>query len=251
MKTFFSIFLCSLLTITVSAQHNPFNSGIFLHHSTGLHIWGPNDTTVSVPDEIVKYNAAHNLKDSNAFSLNEQAWPPAPDNEWTRWHNIFNSADTSSDIRPILADNKIVIIKSCFPSSQMTGTGSAAATVDIAPVWVREMFDAILAACSPAVVSASRGPVPAEFALSQNYPNPFNPSTTIRFGLAERSRVSLVVYDVAGRTTAVLADADMPAGNFTVGFDGDRLSSGVYFYRIHAVHGSSVYTETKRLILMK
>jgi hypothetical protein len=92
---------------------------------------------------------------------------------------------------------------------------------------------------------------PREFALSQNYPNPFNPSTTINFALAEDSRVTVKVYDITGRETATLVDGDVPAGYYNLAFNARTLASGVYLYRITAKHGQSVFTQTKRLMLMK
>ncbi|HLP17980.1 MAG TPA: choice-of-anchor D domain-containing protein [Bacteroidota bacterium] len=129
MKYSWPVFLVFVFTVSVAARTNKFNSGIFLHHSTGGRIWGPNDTSVSVPQQIDLYNTSHQLTDSNAFSLTEQHWPVASDNEWARWHRIFEDKDSTADIRPILKDNPIVIIKSCFPSSQMTGSGGPADTL--------------------------------------------------------------------------------------------------------------------------
>jgi hypothetical protein len=101
-----------------------FRSGIFLHHSTGACIWGPNGSSRSVPNEISRYNKTHGFKRTNVVTLDEQWWPlnDNDDNEWYRWHRIFSNMDTvNADIRPILAANKIVMIKSCFPSSDIEG----------------------------------------------------------------------------------------------------------------------------------
>ncbi len=106
-------------------QPNHFRSGIFLHHSTGGCIWGPNGSSTSVPDEIAKYNDLHGLTGADSVTMDERGWPETPwDNEWYRWHNIFNNDDTDAVIAPILAANKIVVIKSCFPSSDMWDDGS-------------------------------------------------------------------------------------------------------------------------------
>jgi hypothetical protein len=88
---------------------------------------------------------------------------------------------------------------------------------------------------------------PMEFWLWQNYPNPFNPSTTIRYGLPNRSRVTLAVFNTLGQQVALLQNGEQEAGYHEVKFDGAGLSSGVYFYRIEA--GS--FVETKKLLLMK
>ncbi len=126
----FYLLTISFLTST-SAQENLFRSGIFLHHSTGGCIWGPNGSATSVPQEIDAYNSSHGYTGSFAVSLNEEWWPVDPwDNEWSRWHDIFDSNDTTSDIGPYLAANKIIMIKSCFPSSDLWGEGEPSDTTD-------------------------------------------------------------------------------------------------------------------------
>jgi lysophospholipase L1-like esterase len=87
-----------------------------------------------------------------------------------------------------------------------------------------------------------------EFALSQNYPNPFNPSTTIQFSLpAYTSDVTLEVFDLLGRSVAVLTSGSLDAGQYTVRFDGAGLSSGMYLYRLQAGDQVSI----RKMILLK
>jgi hypothetical protein len=89
--------------------------------------------------------------------------------------------------------------------------------------------------------------IPTEFSLSQNYPNPFNPTTTIQFGLPKSSEVKLVVYDLSGRVVAELANGKFEAGYHKIAFDGARLVSGIYYYRLKAGDFLSV----KKLTLLK
>jgi len=89
--------------------------------------------------------------------------------------------------------------------------------------------------------------MPTQYELYNAYPNPFNPSTTIRFDLPEAAKVRLAVYDMLGREVAVLADEERPAGQHSVRFDAQRLSSGMYIFRLQA--GS--FHQTKKLMLMK
>jgi hypothetical protein len=96
--------------------------------------------------------------------------------------------------------------------------------------------------------------LPLVFALYQNYPNPFNPSTTIRFGIPEASKVSLKIYDVLGREVATIVDKDVQPGYYAIPFNGANLASGAYFYRIIATRStdqSKTFVETKKLLLMK
>jgi FlgD Ig-like domain/Beta-propeller repeat len=64
-------------------------------------------------------------------------------------------------------------------------------------------------------------------------PNPFNPRTVVRFSIDEASRLSIDVYDAAGRHVRRLADGPFAEGRHSVTWDGkddqgQPLSSGVY-----------------------
>ncbi len=99
--------------------------------------------------------------------------------------------------------------------------------------------------------------VPQNSSLSQNYPNPFNPTTAISYKLSAFSHVALKVYDVLGREVETLVNETQSAGTHTVTFDGSKLASGVYFYRIEAVpqsdigRGTRSTIETKKMVLVK
>jgi len=125
MKRLNIAFLLLFIAFTSIQSQTLFRSGVFLHHSTGGCIWGPNGSSTSVPQQITIYNNVHNYTGQYAVTLNESGWPVTPwDNEWERWHRIFENKDTvQADIRPILQNNRIVIIKSCFPSSALIGVG--------------------------------------------------------------------------------------------------------------------------------
>ena len=90
---------------------------------------------------------------------------------------------------------------------------------------------------------------PSEFQLHQNYPNPFNPTTTITYQLPQVCDVRLEVFDVMGRSVAVLVNEKQSAGTHSVLLNATQfsLASGVYFYRLSA----GGRTETKRMTLIK
>ncbi|MBL7075585.1 T9SS type A sorting domain-containing protein, partial [candidate division KSB1 bacterium] len=95
--------------------------------------------------------------------------------------------------------------------------------------------------------------IPKVYTLSQNYPNPFNPITTFKYGLPKRSGVSLKIYNILGREVTTLIDRNQEAGYHQFQWDARNLSSGIYFYRIQAydVSGSSVFSQTRKLVLLK
>ena len=88
---------------------------------------------------------------------------------------------------------------------------------------------------------------PVNYYLSQNYPNPFNPTTVITYRLPVVSNVTLIVYDVLGRSVTTLVNESKTAGSHSVKFDAGGLPSGVYLYRLQAEN----YSTTKKLLLLK
>ncbi len=89
--------------------------------------------------------------------------------------------------------------------------------------------------------------IPLATSLEQNYPNPFNPSTRIRYGLPQRSDVTLTVYTTLGQVVATLVRGEKEAGYHEAVFDASGLSSGVYFYRLQA----GTFTQTARMLLVR
>ncbi len=89
--------------------------------------------------------------------------------------------------------------------------------------------------------------IPSYFILKQNYPNPFNPTTTINYSVPKAGLVTIKVYDALGREIETLVNEEKLSGNYKVEFNGNKLSSGIYFYRMQARN----FVETKKLILLK
>lgn len=89
---------------------------------------------------------------------------------------------------------------------------------------------------------------PEAFALHQNYPNPFNPTTSVRYEVASRSDVRLVVYDMLGKQVATLVNREHLPGTYRVNFDASSLSSGVYILSMKAQDG---FHAVRRMVLTK
>lgn len=96
-------------------------------------------------------------------------------------------------------------------------------------------------------INGNNSEVPTDYALAQNYPNPFNPSTKISFQLPKGENVNLVITDVTGREVALLVNEFKPAGYYDIEINGDKLSSGVYFYTLTA----GDFRATKKMVLLK
>jgi trimeric autotransporter adhesin len=84
------------------------------------------------------------------------------------------------------------------------------------------------------------------YQLEQNYPNPFNPSTTIRFNVAKAGVAQLSVYDVLGREV-YKTQVQATSGVNAINFDGSRLASGTYLYRLQ----SGNFVQTRKMLLVK
>ena len=108
---------------------------------------------------------------------------------------------------------------------------------------------------SPSSVDYSSPSLPEGYELLQNYPNPFNPSTRIKFSIPQTGFVSLKVYDALGKEVAVLINDEKPAGSYEAQFEGSKLSSGVYFYRMIVTDPSKSSGQpiihTNKMLLLK
>ncbi|HWA05825.1 MAG TPA: YCF48-related protein [Ignavibacteria bacterium] len=98
--------------------------------------------------------------------------------------------------------------------------------------------------------------VPEDFKLYQNYPNPFNPKTNIKYSIisnvkGETSNVSLIVYDIIGREIEVLVIGEQGAGTYLIDWNASAYSSGIYFYKLTVTTGKEVFTDTKKMVLIK
>lgn len=90
--------------------------------------------------------------------------------------------------------------------------------------------------------------VPNNYSLSQNYPNPFNPATKIRFDLPKNAgNVKLSIFNSLGQEVSVLVDRELNAGSYEYTFDGAKLTSGVYFYKLEA----GDFNRIMKMILIK
>jgi hypothetical protein len=88
---------------------------------------------------------------------------------------------------------------------------------------------------------------PKEFTLAQNYPNPFNPATVINYQLPSNNHVTLKVYDLLGKEVVTLINQEQQAGKYSVQMNGEKLSSGIYFYKLQAGN----FVEVKKMTLLK
>ena len=109
-----------------------------------------------------------------------------------------------------------------------------------------EIYDTavVLGFAEPPVANEGGAP-PARSSLHAPYPNPTSGRATLAFDLAEAGPVRLVIYDVLGRTVAVLMDEERPAGRYEATLDGREWAAGLYLARLHA----GTLVDTRRVVV--
>ena len=106
----------------------------------------------------------------------------------------------------------------------------------------------------PTLVVETISNTPQEYSLKQNYPNPFNPSTTIGFGLSNRSFVKVQILNTLGQVVANLVQEEKNSGYYETQWNAVNIASGIYFYRIVAIstdNSRKQFIESRRMILLK
>ncbi len=159
-------------------------------------------------------------------------------NEW--WTNENGKTDSQGKVlsRGFLGDYEIKI-----------SIGSTTKTKEVKLSKTDNVFEVTL----DMTTNISADPkLPEEYSLSQNYPNPFNPTTTISYSIPtnvkrETQEVKLTIYDVLSKEVATLVNKVQSPGKYKVDFDGNRLSSGIYYYQLK----SGKFIETKKMIILK
>ena len=71
--------------------------------------------------------------------------------------------------------------------------------------------------------------IPTSNRLGNAYPNPFNPTTNLDYDLSIDGDVSIIVYDISGQVVEVLVDDYKFAGQYSITWNAQNYSSGVYF----------------------
>lgn len=94
--------------------------------------------------------------------------------------------------------------------------------------------------------------LPTEYQLAQNIPNPFNPSTILKYGIPEKSYVSLIVYDLKGNIVKTIDSGTRQAGWHSYSWNGTtesgvQVPTGIYFARIQA----GTYSQVVKMLFLK
>jgi len=154
------------------------------------------------------------------------------------WAQTFLAEDSIFAI----TNEKLTDWRTTLPSSQeMLNTEYALA--NYALIKLQQVYDGLTTSIK---VDNAKGK-PTGFDLSQNYPNPFNPTTNIKFLIKNAGKATLKVYNSRGEEVTTIIDNKMQAGFYQITFDGSKLSSGIYFYKL-SVNG---FIAIKKMLLVK
>ncbi len=165
--------------------------------------------------------------------------------DWKGWRLVeWKLSDPNSVGSWISPDNQLNGNKYRIDSFQFghdDSTGAVTGTLYL------DDFRVVKKSSEPVTISAAGNRLPNSYHLEQNYPNPFNPATTIAFQIPEPGRVKLTVYNILGAQVAELINKELMPGSYKAVFDGSRMASGTYIYRL-TVNGR---TFTRKMLLLK
>ena len=166
------------------------------------------------------------------WSTPERVTPATPVRDW-RFVSVSQVNNTDGDL---------TTVQMLVQSDSLAGTH-----VNGPPIGIGEAVG-IKTQVSTVGINSISSIVPGDFSLAQNFPNPFNPTTSIRFDIKNTSNITLKVYNANGQEVATLVNNEVVTpGTKEVSFNGNNLSSGIYFYTLFA----GDFKETKKMMLIK
>ena len=117
--------------------------------------------------------------------------------------------------------------------------------------WIdKSLLNGIIIEKKSTGIKSEQSELPKTFKVMQNYPNPFNPTTLIEYNLPSLCEVNLAVFNRVGQLIESMELGMLNAGNHQNEIS-LNIASGVYFYRLSAVSGSTYYSDVKKMIVLK
>lgn len=211
----------------------PYNADMFAYYGDDMYSGTEHGMFHTTNGGDIWFPVNNGLTDTNITALTNST---ATIFSGTMEGHVFcsvNKGQSWSDVSDGYADT---IVTSLCSDGTYLFAGSASGKI-----WRRPLSEMITGMNSLSTT------LPEKFELYQNHPNPFNPSTTIKFDLAENSDVSLKIFNNKGQVVNTLFKGRLNSGSYSFNFDGENLSSGIYFYGIEAGN----YTMIRKMILLK
>ena len=93
----------------------------------------------------------------------------------------------------------------------------------------------------PVGLDVENATVPQEIELSPSRPNPFRTTAVLDYSLTKPGQVLLTIHNILGEQVRVVVNEHQSAGKHQAAWDGrndagEALSSGVYYFRLHAAN---------------
>ncbi|MBU1099832.1 MAG: T9SS type A sorting domain-containing protein [Bacteroidetes bacterium] len=232
--TSFVYWLCSTSTFEYSCPHLDEYQGAIdtYNYMQGKMLTGE---YIKIPDEL---GGGHTKFRAPGDPVTGTGWidgvyiDPTSDRYFLTSTGPFNLAPGESE----------EIILAQIAAGGRTGIGHLEAVAEL-----KETARQVLEDYGQVVSTEKTEELPTEIKLYQNYPNPFNPKSKIKYQIVKSGKVELVVYDLLGKIITSLVDEDKPAGTYEVEFDGENLSSGIYFYELRV----GDHSQQRKMILLK
>ena len=101
---------------------------------------------------------------------------------------------------------------------------------------------------NPSLISLRKVKTSASFRLFPAYPNPFNASTHIRYRIPVQANISITVFDCSGKELLTLFQGHRKSGLYSLTWQANDFSSGVYFISLKTDHGFAAY---RKIVLLK
>lgn len=234
----------------------------------------PADDFRMIPWILPSEAAGDSSLDPNLFQLDPNDHPISGGSEdpytpWFYWRDPFDKtpgragydafvasggsyADSSAEVMAdmaLVSWNGGLVSHPNFPANltaPLPEPGTVFRIVSAKPLTIADTFYVQAPAARPDSIP------PTTPFLLQNYPNPFNERTIIRFYVPDRMEVRLEIFNILGQRVKTLLEERKEEGYHQIGWDGrsqggERVSSGLYFYRFKA--GS--YVESRKLVLVR
>jgi hypothetical protein len=114
--------------------------------------------------------------------------------------------------------------------------------------WLTPGRENVLRSDNPlAVANPSSDHETADYWLDQNYPNPCSATSTIEYGLNKSGKVSLVIYDLSGRSVLTLVNEFQTPDSYRISFTLRNLQPGTYLYCLRI---GNIPVKTRKMIVM-
>jgi hypothetical protein len=190
-------------------------------------------------------NTSTNTASSNSFS-NLNGWPGSgrsytftPSGGGGNGCPLAGGGGSGTVIPCGNGDNKIIV---CHNGNEVCVSLTAAVSL--------LQQGATLGHCTVTAKQVIPGEIPIKYSLG-NYPNPASYRTTIQYSLPVESKVSIKVYDVAGKEISSLLNANKNAGNYSIDFNASQLSNGIYYCKMIATSISGEFVQTLKITIAK